>query len=765
LSYLPVQSPATPRPSDRRGTFYFKTKPTHEDPTKALVVFDPPRLDNPRNPKGSLTMKRTTPRLFPKPDTLVPALILPLMLLLAFAPVTRAQSDDASALRFAGILGDEMVLQQQKPAQVWGWAKPGSEVVVTITQDRAAAEPYLQEQRRGEPAVSVQYKQKNPPAFKAQTLKARAGDDGRWSVAFDAMPASFTPKYIVAKQGDHAVAIGDVLVGEVWVCAGQSNMGWTTFNRDDREKPSADFPALRYVAWNDSWYKPLDDVRKRVNWQPCTPGTVKNFSSVPYLYGRYLQRYLKVPVGIINVARGGTLGQTWAMRSELESIDNKVINTVLADYDAQTAVWDDPKQVEALMAQWEKAKAKARADHAEAVKKAKAQGKREPRLRLPKQPEDPRSGWSPPAGLFNATVMPIRDLNIKGVLYYQGENQAFNVWTRYEYTFPKVPASFRKAFGDDTLPFGCISQPGWGQFGLDPEIATVTNAYPIVRDIQRRALKDDKHAGMIATYPTGNSYIHPGEKLPVAEYASLWALATVYGENIPHRGNQYESMKVVDDKLYVFFDIDPVVYDRWKHIENNASWQVLPQPYQGNAPIQGFIIADENKRWYPATAREVRLDGRWCIELTSDLVDKPVAARYGWANWPTGNLVGRENLPVPTFRTDDWPLPEAYKYDEQAGQAAQAKRNAMKEQGEKHALDRKIRQAQIDLPRYENELYKGNAQQQVKSKLDRMQAILDEMENDRWLSNQLDREDELTKQLDALRKQIDKARAEAEQAW
>ena len=209
------------------------------------------------------------------------------------------------------------------------------------------------------------------------------------------------------------------------------------------------------------------------------------------------------------------------MRDELDSIDNKLMKTVLAEHDTQTAVWDDPKQVAALMAEWEQACEVTRKEHAVRVAKAKEDGNKEPRLRLPKKPSDARAGWSPPAGLFNATVMPIRHLGLRGVLYYQGENNNFMRWTRYESTFPKVPVSFRKAFGDEALPFGCISQPGWGTFGIDPEVATIAEGYAIVRDIQRRAFDADPNADMIATYPTGNSYIHPAEKLPVAEYASL----------------------------------------------------------------------------------------------------------------------------------------------------------------------------------------------------------------------------------------------------
>ena len=332
-------------------------------------------------------------------------------------------------------------------------------------------------------------------------------------------------------------------------------------------------------------------------------------------------------------------------------------------------------------------------------------------------------------------------------------------WTRYEHTFPKVPVSFRKAFRDDTLPFGCISQPGWGTFGVDPEVATVAEGYAIIRDVQRRALKDDPLSDMIATYPTGNSYIHPAEKLPVAEYASLWALAKVYKEPVVHRGNEYLHMKVKEDKLYLFFDQDPVVHERWKHVENNAYWQVLPCPREGKAEFQGFIVAGEDRRWYPAKARHTKLDNEWCIELTSDLVKEPVAARYGWANWPTGNLVGRERLPMATFRTDDWPISEGVNYTQEAKEASSAKIKELQEIGKRQALDRKIRQLQVDLPRFEAELFRGDATGQIESKLTRINRILDEFESDPWLSRQLKEYDaEFLPNLKAVKSSLEQVR-------
>jgi sialate O-acetylesterase len=698
-------------------------------------------------------------------------LLIGLAILAGNAQAAR-KNDPPAEFRMAKIFSDNMVLQQGKPIKVWGWAKPRANVSVMLTQDsgdlgKAAAEP--EKKDSGEYSVTVKYVEKNPPKLKTQTVNVKAGADGKWLVKFDPAKASFQPTWIIAKTGGASLAVQNVLIGEIWVCAGQSNMGWGNFNRKDREGASADFPGLRYIAWEDSWYKPLDDIsdKRKPSWRECSPEAVKGFSAVPYLYGMFIHRYLKTPVGIINVARGGTLGQTWCMRSELDNIDNKIIKTVLADYDAETATWDDPKKVEQIMADWKKACQDKTVEHAKKVAQAKAEGKKPPRLRLPRAPGDPRSGWSPPAGLFNATIMPIKDLGVAGVLYYQGENQAFTRWTRYEYTFPKVAVSFRKAFGDEKLPFGCISQPGWGTFGLDPEIATIAEGYAIVRDIQKRALAKDPNAGMIATYPAGNSYIHPGEKLPVAEYASLWALANVYKKPVVHRGNEYKSMTIKGSKTYLFFDSDPRVYERWKHIERNAHWQVLPCPKQGSAPLEGFIIAGADRRWYPASGKQTFLDGKNCIEVWSDLVAEPVAVRYGWANWPTGNLVGRERIPVATFRTDDWPIPQGVSYSKEAQQKCKDILAALKERGVQQAADRKLRQLLFDLPKLEHELHVrmksgGGLKSLVAAKLARIENVLNELEKDKWVARGVGEYAPLVDRLKALRAGLEATRTEAE---
>ena len=218
------------------------------------------------------------------------------------------------------------------------------------------------------------------------------------------------------------------------------------------------------------------------------------------------------------------------------------------------------------------------------------------------------------------------------------------------------------------------------------------------------------------------------------------------------------------DKAYLFFDQDPIVYERWKHIERNAFWQVLPCPREGNAEFKGFIVAGDDRRFYPAKARHVRLDDVPCIEVTSDLVEAPVAVRYGWASWPTGNMVGRERLPMPTFRTDDWPLPVGVSHDKQAQQVAAKELKRLRDVAERQVLDRKIRQMQHDLPELEKKLHSGQAHDLVGSKLARIEGILREMKEDRWLANRLKGEQALGENLAKLAKAMAEAQAALEAA-
>ena len=186
-----------------------------------------------------------------------------------------------------------------------------------------------------------------------------------------------------------------------------------------------------------------------------------------------------------------------------------------------------------------------------------------------------------------------------------------------------------------------------------------------------------------------------------------------------------------------------------------TAWQVLPAAREGNAELQGFIIAGKDRRWYPAKAQNKKVDGKWTLAVWSDLVEDPVAVRYGWANWPTGNLVGRERLPLETFRTDDWPIPEGVSYSNEAKKAASDNLKELRTTAQKQALDRKIRQMLIDLPKAEAELHKGNLEGQVKSKISRIETILEELLDAKSTGRQLQKENpELLEKLEKLKKQV-----------
>ncbi len=645
------------------------------------------------------------------------------VLLGALAIAAAAGAGEQPALRFANIFGDHMVLQQGKPVRIWGWAEPGAEVAVSITIDEQAGR------------VSY-FGDTDWPFGRHQTKRAKADAKGAWQVVLDPMPAALAPSVVVARSGGQQAVISDVLVGEIWVCSGQSNMVWGNWCAKNIEQPGAIFAGIRYVRMDATYYKPLDDLERKPAWTVCSPEAAKRFAAVPYLFARFLHLYLRVPVGIVMNARGGTTGQAWCSRDALDSLDVKEIREILAAYDAETARWDDDAAREQILKDWEAAVAKAKEDWQKKADAATQAGKKPPRLRPPRKPGDPRRGWSPPAGMFNAVVWPIRKLAIRGVLYYQGENNQFGRWSQYEHTFPKVIASHRAAFGEPGLPFGIITMPGWGDFETPPEVACVADGYAIVRDIQTRVHEKTPGTGLITIYDVGNSFIHPHWKRPVGERAARWALVKVYGKTeLRHRGPKFREMKKQGSKLLLWFTPDPVFGTTPEEWAKLPIWAAAPVAREGKAELRGFVIAGADRRWYPAQAK-VNSKER-CLEVWSDLVPEPVAVRYGWAQWPTGNLCCNHNLPTPTFRTDDWPLPRMYSHTPEQRDACRKAVDEQRRAAQIQALDRAIREAMLSPPKLERELYLGRIQrdprQLLRSKAARVEAILQEYGDD-WLT-------------------------------
>jgi len=695
----------------------------------------------------------------------------PLMLAAAIAICLPTQAAEPT-LRMAKILADHMVIQRDKPVVIWGWAAPGASVKVTITEDAKLAAPIVAKAPKdalpeidsrkvlppppeGAYHATTAYVEHNAKPFRTIAKTAKAGADGAWEAEFPAMATSFKPKFILAESGGEVDAVQDVLVGIVWLNTGQSNIQRLGFNGSDLELPCSGLPGIRYCKIDGSWYKPLDDLREPAHWLVCSPQTAGMIPGVSYFFALRLHRFLNVPVGIINNARGGTTGQAWCSREELNKIDHPSYKTILPKYDAECVPWESEahrkkmraEQVaaaQAVVEQYEKDLAAYNALPAE--EKAKTRPPKKPKLkktkalRVTEAMGDPREGWSPPAGLFNAVVHPLRKLHVEGMLYYQGENNNFGLWSRYEYTFPRVMSSHRALFKNPKMPIGVIGLPGWKIFGQAPEITTVADGYAIIRDIHDRTCRAIDGVDLIACYDLGGPGIHPGDKRPVGERSARWALARVYGKEVYHRGPIYREMKLATNKkngkkvVKLYFDVDPLAQkniDKHKAASTKPppAWMTLPVPRKSMPAYTGFIIAGKDKRWYPA---HIERNDEPALEASSPFVDEPVAVRYAWGNRPEANAVGRGEMPLLSFRTDDWPLPESWKYDPALIKPAEEKIREQMALGRRQAVERQLAETMLKLTQLDAERFLGkhdrSPERLLQSKAARIAAVVEDIQ-------------------------------------
>jgi len=298
-------------------------------------------------------------------------------------------------------------------------------------------------------------------------------------------------------------------------------------------------------------------------------------------------------------------------------------------------------------------------------------------------------------------------------------------------------------------------------------VAVVADGYAIVRDIHTRTHHATPNTGLITTYDVGNSYIHPADKEPVALLTVRWALAKVYGLEVFHAGPKPRKIEKNGNVMRVFYEVDPLRDQGFEGNKEMAYWVACAVPRTGGGDeVTGFVIADESKRWYPAKAKVNQRDK--CVEVWSDLVEKPVAVRYNFANWPNGNLVGEQNIPAPPFRSDDWPLPRKVASEPETKE----KIGRMQRVAQRQALDRKTRQAMIDIPRWENDLHmnsrirpEGNGPHtKLLSKADRIAQILAEFqEKDDWMRRHIQKTNpDLAEKVKQLQAQVKQLKAEIE---
>lgn len=526
--------------------------------------------------------------------------------LIGLAGVTALLPGVAGAkLELPRVFGEGMVVQRGKPAHVWGWGDQGDSITVE---------------------------------FNGQSKTTTVGGDGKWLLALDPMPANSKPQALTVRGKTESLTFGNVLIGDVWLCSGQSNMESDAGGiiDSDLDMPQANIPTIRCLTLPlRSSPVPLDNfpieernpfyVELKGVWRVSSPETAKDFPAVGYHFARIVTAITGVPIGLIDNSWGGSVVETWVSRESLERIPEAV--PLIKQFDAEVAAYDPEAELEHKLDGWKQQAAK-----------AEAAGKP-----APEEPEVPKTynyRQSYPGGCFNGLIAPIHRFAIKGAIFYQGENNCVAGQARpnlYQKTFPALIPDWRKTFNDPDLPF-CIVQLcsfGGPDDENEPELNMLHRASG-VREAQLKAHLQYKNTGLVPTYDLGHVQMHSPFKRPIAERAARWALATVYQiKGITYDIPIMESWKKDGRRILLTFT-------QGSHPSS---------PYGMRVPPKGFVIAGEDRHFYPAVVDNVKAD---TFAVSSEFVSEPVAVRYAWGVHPVANF-GNRAAPAPPFRTDDWP--------------------------------------------------------------------------------------------------------------
>jgi sialate O-acetylesterase len=506
-------------------------------------------------------------------------------------------STSFAAVQPNALFTDGAVFQRGQAIPVWGKARDGESITVS-----------LQDQKLQTKAVN-----------------------GKWRV--DLKPMKEGGPYTMSITGDNTVTINNLLIGEVWICSGQSNMEWP-FSRSHNQKeeaPKADYPNIRMFTVKKSVAaKPKDNVIG--SWDVCTPKSVMNFSGVGYFFARDIHLKLGVPVGMIHTSWGGTPAQAWTSAEglagdpELKEYTDAV-QRKLSGYDAAAATYKTMMtEYQALQNTWNETignpyQAELKAWNV-AVAEAKKTGNPEPSKPIlskaqPKPPGNPEGGPHDPTSLYNAMIAPIIPYAIKGSIWYQGESNATKS-RQYRTLFPKMVADWRARWKQGDFPF------------LYVQIAPYHGQPPEIREAQFLSLKKIENSAMAVTTDVGNAKdIHPNQKEPVGQRLALAARAMAYSEKIEYSGPLYEKMTRENDQIVLHFQ--------------HASKLVAK-----DGALKGFLIAGKDKTFVPAKA-EIKGNN---VIVSAPGITEPQAVRYGWNNVPDVNLFNQEGLPASPFRTD-----------------------------------------------------------------------------------------------------------------
>jgi sialate O-acetylesterase len=484
-----------------------------------------------------------------------------------FACLTAINSQ--AEVRVPTLIGDHMVIQRDQPIHIWGNADPDESITVS---------------------------------FQGESASTRPDEYGRWGVYLP--PVKAGGPYEMEIRGTNTIHIKDILVGDIWLGSGQSNMGFNVGRVDhaQAELAAADQPKIRlfHVQQKASDY-PLDDA-PGASWVVCTPDTVKDFSAVAYFFGRKIQEDQKVPMGLVHSAFGGP-AEAW---TSLRALGHDA--SLMPLFEARAKLTEDETALVLRDNIWQ---------HRSDV--AKAAGKP-----IPPVPP-PRAGLAlfGPANLYNAMIAPLTPMRIRGVIWYQGESSSDPVRAPYyERVLQTLIADWRAHWGEGDIPFVVVQLANFG--GGDP------NAWGLVRNGQLRSVSI-RNTGVVVTNDIGNpDDVHPTNKQDVGARAALVARAIAYGEQVKYSGPLFTTATLIQNRVRLTFD----------HTDGGLV-------FRGHRP-NDFEIAGSDGVFMPA---EVKVEGDELF-LSNPKVANPVQVRYGGYHGLPGVLYNGEGLPAAAFIAD-----------------------------------------------------------------------------------------------------------------
>ncbi|MBV10818.1 hypothetical protein [Rubinisphaera sp.] len=535
----------------------------------------------------------------------------------------------------SNVFQTNMVLQRDQPIHVWGWADPDEQVMVEFAGSEAST---------------------------------KAGKDRAWKVTLPAVSANTKPQQMVLKGESESLVLDNILIGDVWVLGGQSNMEFELAKVENGplEIISANFPEIRILTvpygqgpelnmgfprlyqWSDWSGRHF----RKGDWDVCRPEIARELSAIGYVFARRVHKASNVPIGVIDASRGGTTVETWTPLPVLRAMSSEPTKAKLASFDEAAAAWNPQTDLEKRIA-----------SHRQWVERQVKEGNPIP-VDKKQEPGDlqpgPIGNHNFPGHCYAGMIAPLSGLSVKGAIFHQGYNNAFEGSVgveMYRDIFPEMIRAWRVAFNNPEMPFGILSlcTDGYPQT-RDDYCEKMFNAGIEIRAAQYQTFLDfhnagDRNVGFVSTYDLRRRWYHPQLKIPAGERIARWALATQYGfdSQVQWKPPMLVSMEKGDGTLLLKLDTD------------------VSDPQDG--VIEGFAIAGEDRKFHPANVAyaEKGKDNRGRIQydykqliLTSPMVPTPTQFRYAWGRNPLANLqaTGNKDLPFATQRSDDWMMEE-----------------------------------------------------------------------------------------------------------